>query len=98
MFGLGDGQMSSGPVAYGRIGEVWRLDCEAGSWAVKTEANALSEKGLTTPVFFLSGALQEESAAELSDLGASAFFAKPISIFPLLEAIRRELRIDESTL
>jgi serine/threonine protein kinase len=59
---------------------------------------ALSEKGLTTPVFFLSGALQEESAAELSDLGASAFFAKPISIFPLLEAIRRELRIDESTL
>jgi hypothetical protein len=57
VFGLGDGQMSSGPVAYGRIGEVWRLDGAAGSWAVKTEANALSEKGLAPSVRFHEAAL-----------------------------------------
>jgi phosphotransferase family enzyme len=56
-FGLEDGEMSSGPVAYGRVGEVWRLDCAEGSWAVKTEANALSEEGLAPSVRFHEAAL-----------------------------------------
>jgi hypothetical protein len=35
-FGLGSwGRLSDGPVASGRLGAIWRLDTEAGSWAVK---------------------------------------------------------------
>jgi len=35
-FGLGSwGQLSDGPVASGRLGSIWRLDTERGSWAVK---------------------------------------------------------------
>jgi hypothetical protein len=35
-FELGSwGRLSSGPVASGRLGSIWRLDAERGSWAVK---------------------------------------------------------------
>jgi GrpB-like predicted nucleotidyltransferase (UPF0157 family)/Ser/Thr protein kinase RdoA (MazF antagonist) len=35
-FDLGpDGRLSDGPVASGRLGAIWRLDTERGSWAVK---------------------------------------------------------------
>jgi Ser/Thr protein kinase RdoA (MazF antagonist) len=35
-FGLGSsGRLSDGPVASGRLGAIWRLDTEDGSWAVK---------------------------------------------------------------
>ena len=35
-FGLGSwGRLSGGPVASGRLGSIWRLDAERGSWAVK---------------------------------------------------------------
>ena len=35
-FGLGSwGRLSDGPVASGRLGSIWRLDTERGSWAVK---------------------------------------------------------------
>ena len=35
-FDLGTwGQLSDGPVASGRLGSIWRLDAESGSWAVK---------------------------------------------------------------
>ncbi len=35
-FGLGSwGRLSGGPVASGRLGSIWRLDTERGSWAVK---------------------------------------------------------------
>ena len=35
-FDLGSwGRLSDGPVASGRLGSIWRLDTERGSWAVK---------------------------------------------------------------
>jgi Ser/Thr protein kinase RdoA (MazF antagonist) len=35
-FGLGaDGRLSDAPVASGRVGSIWRLDTDGGSWAVK---------------------------------------------------------------
>ena len=35
-FDLGSwGQLSDGPVARGRLGAIWRLDTERGSWAIK---------------------------------------------------------------
>jgi Ser/Thr protein kinase RdoA (MazF antagonist) len=34
-FDLGEGTLSAGPVARGRLGEIWRLDSATGSWAVK---------------------------------------------------------------
>ena len=35
-FDLGSwGRLSGGPVASGRLGSIWRLDTERGSWAVK---------------------------------------------------------------
>jgi Ser/Thr protein kinase RdoA (MazF antagonist) len=57
IFDLSQGTLSPEPVAYGRIGEVWRLDCAEGSWAVKTEANAMSEAGLAPSVRFHEAAV-----------------------------------------
>ena len=37
-FELGDGTLSAGPVARGRLSEIWRLDAATGTWAVKTRA------------------------------------------------------------
>ena len=35
-FDLGSwGSLSDGPVANGRLGSIWRLDAESGSWAIK---------------------------------------------------------------
>lgn len=46
-FGLGeDGRLSSGPVAEGRVGSIWRLDTELGSWAVKPVDDGLGAAGL----------------------------------------------------
>ena len=40
-FDLGSwAQLSGGPVASGRLGSIWRLDTEAGSWAVKQVGDA----------------------------------------------------------
>jgi hypothetical protein len=40
-FELGSwGRLSDGPVASGRLGSIWRLDTEAGSWAVKQVGDA----------------------------------------------------------
>jgi len=42
-FGLGtNGHLSAGPVGEGRVGSIWRLDSEHGSWAVKPVAGDLS--------------------------------------------------------
>jgi Ser/Thr protein kinase RdoA (MazF antagonist) len=56
-FDLGDGILSPEPVAYGRVGEIWRLDATSGSWAVKTERNEVSEEGLAPSVRFHEGAV-----------------------------------------
>jgi hypothetical protein len=35
-FDLGSaGRLSDGPRGYGKLGAIWRLDTDAGSWAVK---------------------------------------------------------------
>jgi Ser/Thr protein kinase RdoA (MazF antagonist) len=40
-FGVGSwGRLSGGPVASGRLGSIWRLDTERGSWAVKQVVDA----------------------------------------------------------
>ena len=57
VFDLGDGTLSPEPVAYGRVGEIWRLDATSGSWAVKTERNEVSEEGLAPSVRFHEGAV-----------------------------------------
>ena len=58
-FDLGsDGRLSDGPVASGRIGSIWRLDTDRGSWAVKqverADADALAS--------LLAGAAFQEAA------------------------------------
>ncbi len=40
------GRLSSGPVAEGRVGSIWRLDSELGSWAVKPVAGDLAPEAL----------------------------------------------------
>lgn len=57
VFDLGDGTLSPEPVAYGRVGEIWRLDSTSGSWAVKTERNEVFEQGLAPSVRFHEGAV-----------------------------------------
>lgn len=45
-FGLGTiGHLSAGPVAEGRVGSIWRLDTELGSWVVKPVAGDLGPEG-----------------------------------------------------
>jgi len=56
-FDLDEGTLSPEPVAYGRVGEIWRLDCADRSWAVKTESNAMSEEGLAPSVRFHEAAV-----------------------------------------
>lgn len=47
VFGLGTtGRLSDGPVAEGRVGSIWRLDTEAGSWVVKPVAGDLRPEAL----------------------------------------------------
>ena len=44
-FDLGSsGRLSSGPVASGRLGSIWRLDTERGSWAVKQVGDASDDE------------------------------------------------------
>ncbi len=46
-FGLGGtGRLSAGPVAEGRVGSIWRLDTELGSWVVKPVSGDLGPEGL----------------------------------------------------
>jgi len=46
-FGLGrTGRLSTGPVAEGRVGSIWRLDTERGTWVVKPVAGDLGPDGL----------------------------------------------------
>src|SRR5690349_3722678 len=56
-FDLDEGTLSPEPVAYGRVGEIWRLDCADRSWAVKAERNAMSEEGLAPSVRFHEAAV-----------------------------------------
>jgi Ser/Thr protein kinase RdoA (MazF antagonist) len=59
-FDLGwDGRLSDGPVASGRLGSIWRLDADAGSWAVK-EVGEADAADLTE---LLEGAAFQEAAA-----------------------------------
>jgi hypothetical protein len=44
MFDLGSwGRLSDGPVARGRLGSIWRLDTERGSWAIKQVGDIANE-------------------------------------------------------
>ena len=43
-FDLGPGTLSDGPVATGRLGEIWRFDTARGSWAVKATTAELSDE------------------------------------------------------
>jgi Ser/Thr protein kinase RdoA (MazF antagonist) len=44
-FDLGSwGRLSDGPVARGRLGSIWRLDTERGTWAVKQVGDASAEE------------------------------------------------------
>jgi len=46
-FALGrTGRLSAGPVAEGRVGSIWRLDTELGSWAVKPVAGDIGPEEL----------------------------------------------------
>ncbi len=46
-FGLGTtGQLSAGPVAEGRVGSIWRLDTDLGSWVVKPVPGDLRPEAL----------------------------------------------------
>jgi aminoglycoside phosphotransferase (APT) family kinase protein len=58
-FDLGTwGRLSDGPVARGRLGSIWRLDAETGSWAVK-QVGRTSRAELTE---ILEGAAFQEAA------------------------------------
>jgi Ser/Thr protein kinase RdoA (MazF antagonist) len=58
-FDLGSwGRLSDGPVASGRLGSIWRLDTDAGSWAVKQVGDA-SDDELAA---LLQGAAFQEAA------------------------------------
>jgi Phosphotransferase enzyme family len=59
MFDLGSwGRLSDGPVASGRLGSIWRLDTERGSWAVK-QLGDIPDEGLAE---LLEGAAFQEAA------------------------------------
>jgi hypothetical protein len=58
-FDLGSwGRLSDGPVASGRLGSIWRLDTEAGSWALKQVGDASDEELAA----LLEGAAFQEAA------------------------------------
>jgi Ser/Thr protein kinase RdoA (MazF antagonist) len=58
-FGLGsDARLSEGPVARGRIGSIWRLDTDRGSWAVKQVEDADAHELAT----LLAGAAFQDAA------------------------------------
>lgn len=58
-FDLGSwGRLSDGPVASGRLGSIWRLDAERGSWAVK-QVGDVSQAELSE---ILEGAAFQEAA------------------------------------
>lgn len=56
-FALGSGTVSPEPAAYGRVGEIWRLEATSGTWALKTEANPVSEAGSAPSVRFHEAAV-----------------------------------------
>jgi Ser/Thr protein kinase RdoA (MazF antagonist) len=58
-FELGSwGRLSDGPVASGRLGSIWRLDAESGSWAIK-QVGAIPDEELAE---LLEGAAFQEAA------------------------------------
>jgi len=58
-FDLGSwGRLSDGPVASGRLGSIWRLDTERGSWAIK-QVGDIPDEGLAG---LLDGAAFQEAA------------------------------------
>ena len=52
LYGLGNGAVLAGPVARGHQGQVWRLDSDAGSWAVKEPVATVSEAEVTNAATF----------------------------------------------
>lgn len=53
LFDLGRAvRISDGPVARGKRGEIWRLDTDAGRWAVKVPFDACTEDGVAAPTAF----------------------------------------------
>lgn len=59
-FDLGtEGRLSDGPVARGRLGSIWRLDTERGSWAVKQVAPEITPDDLEAVI---DGAAFQEAA------------------------------------
>src|SRR3954451_24971097 len=58
-FDLGSwGRLSDGPVASGRLGSIWRLDTERGSWAIK-QVGEIPDEDLAE---LLEGAAFQEAA------------------------------------
>ncbi|HEY8437142.1 MAG TPA: aminoglycoside phosphotransferase family protein [Candidatus Limnocylindrales bacterium] len=63
VFGLGrTGRLSDGPVASGRLGAIWRLDTDTGSWAVK-QVGDVGEMGDAALAEIVDGAAFQEAAA-----------------------------------
>ena len=58
-FDLGGwGRLSGGPVASGRLGSIWRLDTDTGSWAVKEAHRVAADERAEV----LDGAAFQEAA------------------------------------
>ena len=57
-YDLGDGALSPGPVAVGRVGAVWRLETSTGVWAVKTNDNDDQEPGAAATASFQEAAVR----------------------------------------
>lgn len=56
-FGLGRArELSAGPVARGKQGEVWRLDTADGRWAVKTPFHETTEDSVRVSAVFQEAA------------------------------------------
>jgi aminoglycoside phosphotransferase (APT) family kinase protein len=101
-FDLGaDGHLSDGPLARGRLGSIWRLDSDRGSWAVKVEHD-LAKADLAE---LLNGAAFQEAAAaagvgvpEVRRTGTGEVFAvigdSPVRVFGWVEMDPPNLSVD----
>jgi Phosphotransferase enzyme family len=101
-FDLGaSGHLSDGPVARGRLGSIWRLDTDRGSWAAKRE-NDLSEGDL--PELLNGAAFQEAAIAagigapEVRRARSGEVFATvagtPVRVFGWVEMEETDISVD----
>jgi aminoglycoside phosphotransferase (APT) family kinase protein len=105
-FDLGaDGHVSDGPVARGRLGSIWRLDTDRGSWAVKVEQD-LRKADMAE---LLDGAAFQEAAAAagvgvpgVRRTGTGDVFAvigdSPVRVFGWIEMDPPDLRVDAAAI